>query len=146
MMILMAMLLAGAEPTVEAMALGRELAEQGTLTGLLTLLEVKETDDLVKEHPELSAAEQAALRKSAHRTFRTGFAKVMNESAKGYVERLSIEELRALVSFNRSPAAVHYRTISPAVIAKTMQTLGPMDFKGDVIANYCKETGKLCGR
>ena len=145
-MILMAMMLAGAEPTVEAMALGRELAGQGTLTGLLTLLESKETDDLVKEHPGLNANEQAALRASAHRTFLTGFGKIMDATGKGYAERLSVEELRALVAFNRSAAAAHYRTISPAVIAKTMETLGPMDFKADVVANYCKESGKLCAR
>jgi hypothetical protein len=145
-MILMALMLAGAEPTVEAMALGRELAEQGTLTGLLTLLEAKETDDLVKEHPELSIADQATLRRVARQTFQAGFARVMNETAKGYVDRLTIEELRALVSFNRTPAAVKYRTISPAVIAQTMATIGPMNFKGDVVTNYCQQTGKLCGR
>ena len=28
----------------------------------------------------------------------------------------------------------------------TMQRIGTMDFKGDVRAAYCKETGKLCAK
>ena len=144
MTIMMALLLAGAEPTLEANLLGRELAEAGTLTGLLTLLETKETADLVAEHPEFSDAERTAFKASAHRTFVAGRDKLMAETGRGYAQRLTIEELRALVAFNRTAAAQHYRTVSPGVIASTMQALGPMDFKGDVIANFCKETGKLC--
>jgi hypothetical protein len=34
----------------------------------------------------------------------------------------------------------------PGVIGDTMKEIGSMDFKGDVRAAYCKETGKLCGK
>ena len=143
-MIWMAMMLAAAEPSAEALALGRELADAGTLTGLLTLLESKETDDLVADHPELSTADRDALRASAHRTFVTGRDRILAQTGRGYAERLGLNELRALVTFNRSPAAKHYREVSPAVIAMTMQAIGPVDFKADVLANYCRESGKLC--
>ena len=47
-------------------------------------------------------------------------------------------------AFWKSPAGQGYRASIPAVIAATVQSVGDMDFKGDVIAAYCKETGKLC--
>lgn len=141
---LMALILAAAEPTLEAKLLGRELAEAGTLNGLLTLLEEKETADLIAENPRLSDADKAALKASAHRTFVAGRARLMAETGRAYAERLTIEELRALVAFNRTPAAARYRAATPGVIAATMQAVGPMDFKADVRANFCKESGKLC--
>ena len=32
----------------------------------------------------------------------------------------------------------------PAVVLSTMKAVGQMDFKKDVTAAYCQETGKLC--
>jgi hypothetical protein len=138
--------LAAASPSPEALALGRQLAESGSLAALLPLIQAKETEELVAANPELSAPEKAQLRAVAARTFAAGRERLMAATANAYAERLSVEDLRALVAFEKSPAAGRYRAAMPAAIAATMQAVGPMDFKGDVLEAFCKETGKLCGK
>ena len=49
-------------------------------------------------------------------------------------------------AFQSSSAGKRYRAAMPGVIAETMKSIGNMDFKGDVRAAFCKETGKLCGK
>ena len=48
------------------------------------------------------------------------------------------------MAFSRTEAASHYRDAMPRIAASTMAAAGAMDFKKDVVAAYCKETGKLC--
>ena len=55
-----------------------------------------------------------------------------------------VPDLRGIVAFQRSRAGQAYRGAIPAVIAATVESVGDMDFKGDVLAAYCKQTGKLC--
>jgi len=142
----LALALAGAAaPGAEAERLGRALAGQGTLAALLPLVAAKETEELVAAHPELSEAEKAALRETARAAFAAGEAKLLAASGHAYAERLSVAELRALVAFNRTAAARRYRAAMPAAIAATLQAVGPMDFKGDTLAAFCRRTGKLCG-
>ncbi|MFP5329816.1 MAG: hypothetical protein ACLGHC_06745, partial [Alphaproteobacteria bacterium] len=124
--------------------LGRELAEAGTITALLPLIQQKETEELVAAHTELSEADKAALRATAKRVYETGRERLLSETGRAYAERLSITDLRRLVRFSRTSAAKRYRDATPAVIAATLQAVGTMDFKKDVRAAFCKETGKLC--
>ena len=145
-MVIALLLLAAAQPSAEALRLGRQLAESGTLATVLPMIEQKETDELVAAHPELSADEKAALKATAKRTYEAGRERLMTAEAQAYAQRLGIADLRAAVAFQTGPAGRRYRAAMPAVIGDTMKLIGTMDFKGDVTAAYCKETGKLCAK
>ena len=143
-MVIALLLLAAAQPSPEALRLGRKLAETGTLASLLPLIQQKETEELVADHPELSAAEKAKLRATAQRIYQGGRDRLMQAEAQAYAKRLSIRDLRAAVAFQSSTAGRRTRAAIPGVIGDTMKSVGSMDFKGDVRAAYCKDTGKLC--
>ena len=146
-MVMIAWLLAAAaQPSAEALRLGRQLAETGTLATVLPLVQQKETEELVAAHPELSAAGKDLLRSTAQAVYRQGRDRLMQAEAVSYARTLSISDLRSAVAFQNSPSGKRYRAAIPQVIADTMRQLGRMDFKGDVLAAYCKETGKLCGK
>jgi len=142
-MILFLALLA-AQPSAEALKLGREIAESGTLASMLPLIKQDEVGKLLKEHPELSAAEQAQLKQTADRVFTAGAHKLFAATARGYAERLSVEDLRVAAAYYRSPAAKRMQAALPQVIAGAMSAMQGMDFKKDLTAAYCKDTGKLC--
>ena len=137
-------MLAAAAPSPEALSLGRQLAETGTLASLLPLISAKETEELVAAHPELSAADRIALRATAQRVFEAGRDRLMAATGRAYAERLSVQDLRKLVAFHKSGAARRFRAASPMAIAATMQSVGKMDFKADVAAAFCRERGRLC--
>jgi hypothetical protein len=141
---LLALALAASTLTPERLRLGRELAESGTLAALLPMVADKEIGELVAAHPELGEADRAALRTTASATYEAGRARLMDATGHAYAERLSVADLRALVAFNRTAAAGHYRTAMPGAIASAMQAMGAMDFKKDALAAFCRKTGKLC--
>ncbi|MEP7316962.1 MAG: DUF2059 domain-containing protein [Sphingomicrobium sp.] len=143
-MFMIAMMLIAAEPSDESIALGREMANVGTLATILPMMEKAETDALVAEHPELSAAEQSRLRDVAHATYFAGREKALAADARAYASHLSIADLRALVAFSRTDAARHLRAAMPTIATATMQDLGAINFKGEARDAFCKETGKLC--
>jgi Uncharacterized protein conserved in bacteria (DUF2059) len=134
-----------AAPGAEAERLGRELAGQGTLAALLPLVAAKETEELVAAHRDLSEPDKAALRETAHATFAAGESRLMAATGHAYAERLTVAQLRRLVVFNRTEAARRYRAAMPEAIAATLQAIGPMDFKAETLAAFCRRTGKLCG-
>jgi hypothetical protein len=135
-----------AQPSAEALQLGRQVAEVGALASFVELVQAKETDELVEAHPELSERDRATLRATAHRVYLSGRERLMDATGRAYAERLGIDDLRAIVAFQRSPVGQNYRAAIPAAIAATVETVGEMDFKGDVLAAYCKGTGKLCSK
>lgn len=137
---------AAAQPSPEALRLGRELANHGTLAGLLPLMKAKEVGELIADHRELSAAEQARLRQVADRVFEQGRDRILGATGRSYAERLSIADLRQLTRFYRTPVAARFQATIPQVIIDTMAGAGKMDFKGDVLAAFCKDTGKLCAK
>ena len=141
---ILALLLAAAEPTPEALKLGRQLAEQGTLASLLPLIKAKETEELLAAHPELSPDEKAALKAVAERVFQTGRSRLMEATGRAYAERLSVRDLRRLVAFHKTGAAQRFQAATPQAIAATLQSVGKLDFKGDVSDAFCRQTGKLC--
>lgn len=145
-MLILAAAGAAAAPSAEAETLGRRLVETGTLAALLPLVSAKETEEMVADHPELTQAERAALRKAARATYAAGEARLMAATGHAYAQRLSVADLKALVAFNRSPAAARYRAATPAAIAETIAVLGPIDFKKETLAAFCRETGKLCAK
>jgi len=139
-----ALLIAAAAPSAEALALGRQIAEAGTLSSFVELVQAKETDELVEAHPELSDPDKAKLRAVAKSVYQSGRERLMQATARAYAERLSVADMRDVVAFQKSRAGQTYRGTIPAVIAATVESVGEMDFKGDVLAAYCKQTGKLC--
>ena len=143
MSLFLALVLAAAAPTAEAEQLGSELAESGTLAAMLPLIQAKETEELLAQS-DLSDADRAALRVTAKRVFEDGRKRLLAATGKAYAERLSVEDLRELVAFEKSDAAKRYRGAMPGAIAAAMQAVGQMDFKKDVRAAFCKDTGKLC--
>jgi len=141
-----ALLLAAAAPSAEALALGRQIAEAGTMASFIELVQAKETDELVEAHPELGDSDKVKLRAVARVVYQSGRERLMQASARAYAERLSIADMRDIVGFQKSRAGQSYRGAIPAVIAATVESVGEMDFKGDVTAAYCKQTGKLCAK
>ncbi len=141
---LIAILVAVSTPSPEALRLGRALAESGTLATLLPVIQKKETEELVAAHLELSSKDKARLRSVADEVYRQGYERLMREEALAYARQLDIGDLRAITAFQRSGAGRRYKAAIPAVVLSTMKAVGQMDFKKDVTAAYCKETGKLC--
>lgn len=142
--LLFALVVAASTPSAEAHRLGRALAEQGTLASLLPMMKSKETDELLKEDPKLTAAEQAQLRATADRIFRASYDRLMDATGNAYAQQLSVRDLRALTKFYASPVATRYRAATPTVILSTMKAVGEIDFKGDVRKAFCAETKRLC--
>ncbi|WP_338502523.1 DUF2059 domain-containing protein [Sphingomonas kaistensis] len=143
-MILLALTMMAAEPSAEALKLGREIAESGTLATLLPMMRDDEIGKMVKDNPSLRASEQAALRRTADRVFAAGADKLFAATARAYAEKLSLDDLKAAAAYARSPAAKRVQAALRAVIGASMGVMQGMDFKKDVAAAYCKESGKLC--
>jgi hypothetical protein len=137
---------AAAQPSADALRLGRQLAERGTLATLLPMMQQKETEELVSQHPELTTAERAQLRATAQSVFEKGRERLMSAEGESYARRLSLADLKVIVRFQNSEAGKRYRAAIPNVIVDTMKLVGSMDFKADVSAAYCKASGKLCAR
>lgn len=144
--LLFALALAAQAPSTEAQRLGRRLAEEGTLASFLPLLKTKETEELVKEEPNLSTTEQAQLRATADRVFQAGYERLMKATGDAYARQITVRDLRSLTHFYGSPVAARYRAATPNVIIETMKSIGAMDFKGDVRTAFCAEAKRLCPR
>jgi hypothetical protein len=144
MILTLALLLATPDPGAEALALGRRLAETGTLAALLPAITAKETEELVAEHPDWSDADKAALRRVARAVGIDGFERLMTATGNAYASRLTIEDLRTLVAFNEGDAARRWREATPAAMLEAMAKVGELDFKADARKAFCKETGKGC--
>ncbi|QIL03175.1 DUF2059 domain-containing protein [Sphingomonas sinipercae] len=145
MTLLLALALAAAvPPSVEASALGRQVAEAGTLGTLLPLITAKETEELLAQHEDLGKDEQATLRALAADIAKAGSERALAANGRAYAEALTAEELKIVVAFQRSAAGRRYQAVQPQVIAATMVALAGLDFKKDVLAAFCKKTGKLC--
>jgi hypothetical protein len=132
------------QATPEAIRLGEELASYGTLATLGPIMTAKEAEDLVTAHPELGKAEKNNLRATAKKEADQLRSKAITVEGKVLAETLSIEDLRALAQFARSDAAKRQRAAMPTIIVGTMKGLGNVDYKGSVLAAYCRDYKKLC--
>jgi len=132
------------DPTPEALALGRRLAETGTFASLIPGVVADEREKLVARYPELSDADKALLRATADETAKAQIDRLMNAIGRGYAEKLSIEDLRALVAFNDSPAAQHLRAATPEAMMSAMNSVGDPNFQENARKAFCAKTGKAC--
>ena len=144
MMLFALALLAAPDPTPEALALGRRLAETGTLAALLPAITADEREKLVAKFPELSEAEKALLRATADETGKAQAARLMDAMGRAYAERLPVEDLRALIAFNESPAAQHWRAATPGAVMTAMQAVGDPNYQELARKAFCAKTGKAC--
>ena len=96
---LMLLAVAAAQPSPEALRLGRQLAEVGTLSTLLPMMKKSEVEELISDHPELNPNDQAKLRASADRVFETGRERLLSATGRAYAEHLSIADLRSVLAF-----------------------------------------------
>lgn len=144
MMPVLALALVQTAPSPEAEALGKRLAETGTLAALLPMIVAKDRESLIAEHPELSDAEKATLRETADQVARAGIDRVMAATGHAYAVTLSVEDMRVLVAFNESEPAIRWRAATPGVIAAAMTDVGDLNFQMDAIKAFCAKTGKLC--
>jgi hypothetical protein len=135
---------AAAQPSPEALQLGKELAAHGTLAALLPMIEAKEVGELVADHPQLNAVDQARLRATADKVFQGGRDRILTAEGTAYAQAMSVEDLKQVLAFYRSPAGGRFEAALPKVIGETAANMGKVDFKGDVLAAYCEQTGKLC--
>jgi hypothetical protein len=135
---------ATAQPSAEAIRLGQEIARSGTLAALLPLMKDQQTQELLAAHPELGPAEQSKLRATADRVFASGRKRILDGEARAYAANLSLADLRVVAAYYRTGAARRMQAALPKVIAETMHSMQGLDFKADVAADYCKETGRLC--
>jgi hypothetical protein len=133
-----------AQPSSESLQLGKELAKHGTLAALLPMIKAKEVGELVADHPSLNAVDQEKLRATADQVFEGGRDRILTAEGASYAQAMSIDDLKAALAFYRSPAGARFEAALPKVIAGTAMNMGKVDFKGDVLAAYCKQTGKLC--
>jgi hypothetical protein len=145
-MVILLLLAAAAQPSPEALRLGQEIAHSGTLAALLPLIKQQQVQEVIAAHPELSAADQARLRATAERVFATGSNRIFESEGRAYAVNLSIGDLRKVAAYYRSGAARHMQAALPKVIMSTMESMKGADFKTDLQAAYCKETGKLCAK
>ncbi|WP_037498369.1 DUF2059 domain-containing protein [Sphingomonas jaspsi] len=140
------MMVAAAEPSAEALSLGRELSERGTLATLLTVAEAKDKAEMAAKNPGMSDADKAALEAAVTGSYAAERERLFAADARSFATNLSIEDLRALVAFARTPAAQHLQSAMPSIIASTISQVGQIDLAGAARDSYCKgrETQPLC--
>lgn len=133
-----------AAPTAEAEALGRRVAESGTLASLFPLLIAQDTEELVKQHSELDDAGKAKLRATATATAKAALDRLFGTMGHEYAKRLSVADLKALVAFNEGPAAKAWRAAEPQVIIAAKTTIDGFDLRKESWDAYCKSPGVKC--
>lgn len=138
--------IASAAASAEAERLGRQLAAAGSIEVILPAVTAKETDQVIADHPELTAIDQELLRHTGQKVANEARDKLINAFGHQYALALNVMDLRALVGFNRTRAAQHYRAALPRVTIAGLADIGKLDFKGDLTKAFCAQTGKLCSK
>jgi hypothetical protein len=144
MSLLFAAAAVAAQPSPEALKLARQIAEHGILAQMAPLQTQSEVEAMIRDHPDLSEAERRRLREIGEQHTRALLGKALDAEAHAMASALSLTDLRKLVAFESSPAAVHQRSALPKIMAATMAAMGDVDYAGGVRAAFCADSGKLC--
>lgn len=134
----------GAAASDEAEALGLRLAHTGALSTLMPMVVAGASEEIIGKHPEWSDADKATLRELALAQSVAAAESAYRVLGHHYATALSIADLRALVAFNESPAAAHYRAAEPAAIEAVRSAGAGGDLEGAIAKAMCAKTGKLC--
>ena len=143
-LLLIAQVAATPVPSAEAEALGLRLAHTGVLATALPLAGASSVENLVSQHPDLSDADKAALRRTASAVAVRETDRVLAQEGHQYATLLSIEDLRTLVAGAETAAAQRQRAILPRVIAGTMQAMGSIDIGQIAWTEFCGLPGRQC--
>ncbi len=135
---------APAAPSPEAEELGRQVALNGVFANLFPVVGKKEIEELVARHPELNAADKDKLRTIGNGWIDATLAAMAGVMGREYARAMSVDDMKAMIAFARSDAGKHWQAAEPAVITAVIKQLDGKDFKGEVIADFCRQTGKLC--
>ena len=131
-------------PDAEKLALATEVAAASPLATIGPLQTAAEVENIIAAHPELTADEADRVRAlGKQRADELGQQALATEAA-ALADALTVEDLRAIAAFQRSTAAANHRAALPQVAMAVMQSLDGLDFRGEVQAAYCAESGKLC--
>ena len=132
------------DPSAEKLALATEVASYSALATIGPLQTAAEVEDIIASNPDLTTEEQDRLRAIGRARAETLARDALAAEAAALAELLSLEDLRAIAEFERLPAAANQRAATPQVAMRVMQGLQGLDYKGEVKAAFCAETGKLC--
>ncbi len=146
MFILLALAVAASSPSPEAAALGIRLARTSGIVTIAPMMIEKDLDDLSKEDASLTPDQRQHLLEIGHEEEKAAIERLSAALGAAYAKRLSLADLRVLVTQNESAEAVRRRAADPSVIVETMTVVGPLDFKKMTAARMCKERGKFCAR
>ncbi|QPC97862.1 hypothetical protein [Qipengyuania soli] len=126
------------------LALAREIAGHSLLATLGPLQTAAEVEQIIADAPDLTAQEQDDLRTIGREKAEEIGKRAIEAEAQAMAAMLTLEDLDAIASFERSPAAAHRREIMPMIVGSIMQELAGLDYKGEVRAAFCEQSGKLC--
>ena len=135
---------APAAPPPEAAELGREVALNGVFANLFPMIGKKKIEELIASHPELTAADRDALRKVGDGWIVATLAAMSGVMGGEYARTMSVDDMKAMLAFARSDAGKHWQAAEPGAITAVMKQLDGVDFEGEVSAQFCRDTGKLC--
>ncbi len=144
--LLIALQVANAAPTREALRLGRGLAEVGSFGTITRAAGAAETEELVKSIPTPTAAEQQRLRSIAAARLASVRSVALDRVGAIYARRFTLADLQAITRFYASPAGRALSRETFASLPEIAAAMNGIDFKGDVRAAFCKETRKLCSK
>jgi hypothetical protein len=136
---------APAPVTGERAALGRRLAELGEFNAVTSAMGRAEVEAMARETPDLSDAERARLRVVGAQVLAAGRARILARVGDAYAREFTLQQLRAIVRFLASPAGRAYVGALPRVLPAIAAAMQGVDLHRDVRAQFCRETGKLCG-
>lgn len=144
--LLIATALSSAPASAEALRLGEQLARIGSFGTITGAMGAAQTEELVKSIPSATPAEQQQLRALA--TAHLAAIRVTTTAKVGaiYARHFTLPELRAITRFYASSAGHALTRETIASLPEIAGALQGIDFKGEVSAVFCKETGKLCAK
>jgi hypothetical protein len=129
----------------ERAALGRRLAELGEFNAITGAMGRAEVEAMARDTPDLSDAERARLRAVGTQVVATGRARLLAQVGDIYAHQFTLPELRAIVRFLASPAGRAYVSALPRLLPAIAAAMQGVDLHRDIRADFCRETGKLCG-
>ena len=122
----------------------REIAGASILAVIGPLQTTAEVEQIIGENPDLTEVEADRLRVIGKERADEIGQRALEAEAQALAQALSLADLTAIAVYERSEAAANRRAVTPMVAASVMQGLQGIDYKAEVKARFCEESGKLC--
>lgn len=130
--------------TAEALEMGQRMAASGDFHAIIGAMSQAQLEEIVRETPDLSEAERARLGEIGRRHVSEIRSRLTRDVGAIYARRFSVEEMRSIVAFFESPAGRAYRNALPRMLPEIGAAMEGIDLKRDMLADFCRETGKGC--